>query len=159
MTKWDLKLVASAWPLVVVKICTCTCTTIARRGHMFNLRSHFVIRACRYWSIFSRTKENWPKRLSPHHSPAQTPTYTMWNFIFLWSSPLLLCNEHRINAGSRRFVHDFADVVITRCGTQCNYTKNNCSKISKDSLISTRANWWRYLKIRMSSAEAPTLSC
>ena len=81
-TKWDLKLVA--WPLVALKTCT---RPIARRGHVTSLRSHFVIRPRRVRSIFSLTKESWPERLYPHHSPSQTLTNNV-KFIFPWSSPL-----------------------------------------------------------------------
>ena len=40
------------------------------------------------WSIFSLTKENRQERLSPHHSPAQSLTYKLWEIIFRWSSSL-----------------------------------------------------------------------
>ena len=49
---------------------------IARKGHMTSLRSHFVIRPRRAWSIFSLPKDTWPEKLSPHHSPARTLTYS-----------------------------------------------------------------------------------
>ena len=69
------------------RACTSTCFSTTR-DDVTNLRSHFVIRTCRSQSIFSLRKENWSKRLSPHHSPAQTLTYNYVKFIFLWSSPL-----------------------------------------------------------------------
>ena len=85
MTKWDLKL--ATWPLLAIGVNVQVHVFSATRGHVTNLRSHFVIRARRSWSIFSLRKENWPERLLPRHSPAQTLTY-MRNSFFPWSSPL-----------------------------------------------------------------------
>ena len=94
-TKCDLRLVT--WPLLAIAVHVQVRVLTAARGHTTNLRSHFVIRVHCSWLIFSPRKENWPKRLSPHHSPAQTLTNISCEIRFSMEfcfNPWTICCEH-----------------------------------------------------------------